>query len=566
MNFGTKFLANNLVEFNFWAPDSKTAELCLKNLNDITMLPQKEGWFKIATTFATAGTEYMFRLDNGLKVPDPASRCQSKDVHDASIVINPDEFNWENDFLWKGRPWCEAVIYEVHVGTFSQKGTFQALEEKLDYFVSLGVTAIQLMPVADFAGKRNWGYDGVLMFAPDKSYGTPDELKNLVKNAHKKGLMIFLDVVYNHFGPEGNYLYVYAKSKFFNSAHKTPWGDAINFQNRHVRDFYIQNALYWLEEFHLDGLRFDAVHAIKDDSKIHILKEIAINIRRKFKDKNIHLMLENEADETEYLQTDKNNQPRYFTAQWNDSFHHAWHVLLTGESMGYYKKYTDRPVYHLAKSIAGNNPENNPISCINFLQNHDQTGNRFFGERITNLTCQNALRSAICMHLLSPAIPLLFMGEEFGCEQPFLFFCDFEKKLSHLINKGRRKEFCDFLDNKKNLLNKSQKQFSDASAKQVFLSSKIDWKAANTSKNNDFLKFYKKLLKIRKKHITPIITEIDHSQTKFKIINNKAFWVKWNTKNNESLWLIADILNWKISCFLLPDTTQKAQILWKKIV
>ncbi len=567
MDFGTKILPDKRIEFNFWAPDSKTAQLCIKNHDMLPMDSKKDGWFQVVTDLAKSASAYMFRIDNGMMVPDPASRCQIKDVHDESLIIDPDEFDWENDFKWKGRPWIETVIYEIHTGTFSNDGTFRAIEEKLDYFISLGITAIELMPVADFPGKRNWGYDGVLLFAPDKTYGTPNDLKNLVKTAHKKGLMVFLDVVYNHFGPEGNYLHVYAKSKFFNPEHKIPWGDAINFKNRNVRNFYIQNALYWLEEYHFDGLRFDAVHTIKDVSNMHILKEISRKIKGEIKNRNVHLILENDVNQKTYLKQNSKKEPEYFTAQWNDDFHHAAHVLLTGESSGYYEKYTDKPVHHLAKTLAQGFTKNlSSTSFINFLQNHDQAGNRFMGERITKLTHQEALKAVISLYLLSPSVPLLFMGEEFGCEQPFYFFCDLEEKLSKSVKEGRLKEFSHFLPPTLDTPNLFHSKIPDVTSEKVFIDSKLNWDCIKNLKNNKILNFYKKMLEIRKKHIIPLIPEIEHSKTKYKIINDNAFWVKWKIKNGEYLWLTANLANRKVNWFLIPDTTQKAEILWKKIL
>ncbi|MCK5176373.1 MAG: malto-oligosyltrehalose trehalohydrolase, partial [Candidatus Aenigmarchaeota archaeon] len=359
-NFGTTILPDGQINFNLWAPDAKEIALCIKKPNEsfleLKMETEKDGWFSIKTDKAKIGSEYMFKIDNGLMIPDPASRQQAKDVHNASIVVDSNEFNWENDINWKGRPWHEAVLYEIHTGTFTKEGTFNSIKEKLDYFVSLGITAIELMPVADFPGKRNWGYDGVLLFAPDNTYGTPEELKDLIKTAHEKGLMVFLDVVYNHFGPEGNYLYVSAKSKFFESKHITPWGDAINFENRYVRDFFIQNVLFWLEEYHFDGLRLDAVHAIKDDSPVHILEEIVAKAREQIKDRNIHLVLENDDNISKFLKKENNNHD-YYEAQWNDDFHHCVHSLITGEKTGYYQDYSEEitsknPAYFLAKCLA----------------------------------------------------------------------------------------------------------------------------------------------------------------------------------------------------------------------
>lgn len=556
MIFGTRLLSDNKTEFNFWAPDSKIVNLCLKNSDgksfELQMNQETEGWFNLITDKAPVSAEYMFQIDNGLLVPDPASRFQKLDVHNASLVINPNDFNWENDSDWKGRPWHEAVIYEIHTGTFTKEGTFKAIEEKLDYLVSLGVTAIQLMPVSDFPGKRNWGYDGVLHFAPDNTYGTPNDLKNLIKTAHEKGVMVFLDVVYNHFGPEGNYLYVYAKSKFFNHNEKTPWGDAINFDDRNVRNFFIQNALYWLAEYHFDGLRFDAVHTIKDSSEIHILEEIFQAVKEKIQNRHVHLILENDNNEAKRLEN--------FTAQWNDDFHHAAHVLITGEESGYYEDYSNKktpqkPVYYLAKCLAegfayqgevsayrnglsrGENSKNLlPTSFINFLQNHDQIGNRPFGERLNKISSLNKLKAIICINLLAPSIPLLFMGEEFGCEQPFNFFCDFEENLSKAVKEGREKEFSAF-HKEGAILTK----IPDATSEKTFAESKIDWNQLKQEKHGDLFDFYRKIIELRKKHIIPLIPEIEHSYSSFEILGEDVFSVTWQTKTNQKLELLANL-------------------------
>jgi maltooligosyltrehalose trehalohydrolase len=278
-----------------------------------------------------------------------ASWCQTRrrgssrtTVHGLSLVVDPASYGWSDD-TWKGRPWEEAVLYELHVGTATPEGTYAGLERRLENLRDLGVTAIELMPINDFAGRRNWGYDGVLPYAPDATYGTPDELKRLVDRAHALGLMVFLDVVYNHFGPAGNYLHAYAKS-FFTERHQTPWGAGINVDGESggaVRDFFVHNALYWLEEFHIDGLRFDAVHAIQDDSGEHIVGEIARRVRETMPERHVHLVLENEKNEARWLTRDDKQAPRLHTAQWNDDIHHCWHVLLTGESDAYYEDFVE---------------------------------------------------------------------------------------------------------------------------------------------------------------------------------------------------------------------------------
>src|SRR5262249_20969941 len=324
---------------------------------DGSSLPMKKddaGWVELISSQAKPGIRYQFMIDEKLYVPDHASRFQPEDVHKASEVIAPSKLDWP-DASGRGRQWEESVIYELHVGTFSPAGTYAGVEEKLYYLAALGVTAIELMPLSDFFGKRNWGYDGVLPYAPDSSYGRPDDLKRLIQSAHNKGLMVLLDVVYNHFGPEGNYLNAYAP-QFFTHRHCTPWGDGINFDDEYsriVRDFFIHNALYWLEEFHFDGLRLDAVHAIQDDSKPHILTELASTIRETFgTDRHIHLILENDNNAAHYLKKTAETKVPLYDAQWNDDIHHVCHVLASGESDGYYSDYADNPVQLLGKCLA----------------------------------------------------------------------------------------------------------------------------------------------------------------------------------------------------------------------
>ncbi len=560
--FGTKVFPDGKISFNFWAPDSSEAKLCIKQQDgsfiEIPMESEEDGWFSIDTDKARVGSEYKFKLRDGLMVPDPASRCQADDVHGPSVVVDPDSFDWGEDINWKGRPWNETVLYEIHTGTFTARGTFNAIREKLDYLVSLGITAIELMPVSDFPGKRNWGYDGVLHFAPDRSYGSPDDLKLLVKEAHKKGLMVFLDVVYNHFGPDGNYLYCYAKSKFFEHKHITPWGDAINFENRYVRDFFVQNVIYWLEEYHFDGLRFDAVHEIKDDSRVNILEEIAERTRERIKDRHIHLVLENDNNIAAFL-TRKENDPRYYEAQWNDDFHHCMHIHLTGETGGYYGDYTPGlsggkdPTYFLARCIAEGFAYQGEVSAyrghtvrgekstyldvssfVNFIQNHDQVGNRAFGERIAALAPKEALKAAACLCLVSPNIPLLFMGEEWGAENPFMFFCNFGEDLADSVRDGRRREFSRFPE----FADPANRQkIPDPTIEETFTGSKLDWNKQDT----DILDFYSKMLKTRNDIIMPIIPQIEHSKSVFKIIEEGCFKVKWFTKSGKTLQVIANL-------------------------
>ncbi|HEX9111394.1 MAG TPA: malto-oligosyltrehalose trehalohydrolase, partial [Terriglobales bacterium] len=358
MPFGAECRDDGSVRFRLWAPAARQVELSLASANRSRMRlpldPCDKGWFELTTDAARPGTQYHFRIDDAQEVADPASRFQPRDVHGPSEVIDPGAFDWQ-DRDWHGRRWEEAVLYELHVGAFTPSGTFSAVGERLDYLADLGITAVELMPVADFPGRRNWGYDGVFPFAPDSNYGRPEDLKELVQSAHDRGLMVLLDVVYNHFGPEGNYLRSYAP-QFFTDRHSTPWGDGINFDgldSQVVRDFFIHNAVYWLTEYHFDGLRLDAVHAIIDDSTPHILTELADAVRSSVEpDRHVHLILENDLNQARYLHRTERCQPQAYAAQWNDDVHHALHVLITDERDGYYADYSQRPIDQLGRCLA----------------------------------------------------------------------------------------------------------------------------------------------------------------------------------------------------------------------
>jgi len=444
--FGASLLPSGATRFRFWAPARKQVSVEIEGAAPVPMKPVDGGWFEAEAPCA-AGARYRYRLDNGVAVPDPGSRGQADDVHGPSLVVDPCGYEWRHAG-WRGRPWHETVLYELHVGTF---GGFAGVQAALPTLAELGVTAIELMPVNDFPGRRNWGYDGVLPFAPERSYGTPDELKALIDSAHGLGLMMFLDVVYNHFGPDGNYLSAYAP-EFFRDDIATPWGAAIDFRRPEVRRYFTANALYWLQEYRFDGLRFDAVHAI---SEADWLDEMAAEVRRSVQPgRHVHLVLEHDGNVADHLRRD-------FDAQWNDDAHHVLHAMLTGD--GYYADYADAPARHLARAIAEGfvyqgdpsayrngekrgTPSNDlsPTSFVLFLQNHDQIGNRPFGDRLTSHVDPNLLEAAIALQLLSPHVPMIFMGEEDATTTPFLYFTDHTGDLANLVREGRRREFAGF--------------------------------------------------------------------------------------------------------------------------
>lgn len=468
MPFGAETGANG-TRFRLWAPDAEDVCLLLERAEEnatieAPMAAVEGGWRETRLAEAGPGSHYRFRINGELAVPDPASRFQPADVHGPSEVIDPLAYGWRHPD-WRGRPWEETVLYELHVGAFTDEGTFAAAARRLEELAELGVTAVELMPVADCPGRRNWGYDGVAPFAPDSAYGRPEDLKALIDAAHGLDLMVFLDVVYNHFGPEGNYLHAYAE-RFFDASRRTPWGAAIAFDSpeaRPVRDFFIENALFWLEEYRFDGLRLDAVHAIEDHSSPDILEEMATIVQERLgNERHVHLVLENGLNEARYLERRPDGRPRHYAAQWNDDIHHAFHVLLTGETHGYYTDFGDDAAAHLGRCLAEGfayqgdpspyfgsrrgeaSAHLPPTAFVGFVQNHDQIGNRAFGERLGQLVPPEALEAATAVLLLAPAVPLLFMGQEWGANQPFLFFCDLGDPLKAAVRDGRRREFADF--------------------------------------------------------------------------------------------------------------------------
>nr|MDQ2736913.1 malto-oligosyltrehalose trehalohydrolase [Pseudomonadota bacterium] len=532
MPFGAALVAGGGVRFALWAPGVAQVVLELQPgpstvegrtlpVGPLVMRRDSEGWHRLEVPVAQVGDRYRFLMPDGLAAPDPASRFNPGDVHAASEVVDPRAYRWR-DAQWRGRPWHEAVIYELHVGSFTREGTFAAATARLQDLAELGVTAIELMPLADFPGRRNWGYDGVLPFAPDASYGRPDDLKALVDAAHGLGLMVFVDVVYNHFGPDGNYLYAYCP-EFFNPAEQTPWGSAINYDaadSRTVRDFFVHNALYWTEEFHADGLRMDAIQTIRDGSPHHIVREICAALREgPGRARHVHVVVENEANNASFLGRDAAGVPRDATAQWNDDFHHAAHVLLTGESDGYYADYAHDPLAALGRALAegfvyqgeasafrGGAARGEPsatlppLAFVSSLQTHDQVGNRAFGERIAMLADPKLLDAAYACLILAPHIPMLFMGEEFEASTPFFYFCDFAGELGKAVTRGRREEFgrfAGFADAA------SRQRIPDPNEASTFESSRLDWDERRRSSHGERLAKIAALLALRREHLVP---------------------------------------------------------------
>ena len=548
LSFGANVVDRNRTQFRLWAPAQSEVSLEIDGRASLPMTPRNAGWFEVEADCG-AGARYRYILQDGTAVPDPASRAQDGDVHGASIVVDPRSYPWQQ-LKWRGRPWHEAVLYELHVGLM---GGFAGAARALPRLSALGVTAIELMPIAEFPGTRNWGYDGALPFAPEHSYGTPDDLRALVDAAHQHGLMIFLDVVYNHFGPDGNYLSLYAP-EMFRADVSTPWGPAIDFRRDEVRRFFTENALYWLIEYQLDGLRFDAVHAIREADW---LDEMAAEVRRAVgPERQVHLVLENDDNAAAHLCLG-------FDAQWNDDGHHVLHVLLTGESVGYYRDYADNPAERLARCLKegfiyqgepsahrGGKSRGTasaalpPTAFVLFLQNHDQIGNRAFGERLTTLADPRALEAAIALQLLCPQIPLMFTGEEDASTSPFLFFTDHNPTLADAVREGRRREFSSF------------PQFSD----QKILTALPDPNAVATFEQSQprpdpaaaarRFELYQRLLDIRRREIIPRLKGARAIDA--LAVGHAGVIASWRMDDN-SLLTIACNLGAEEVEFLMPD-------------
>jgi 1,4-alpha-glucan branching enzyme/maltooligosyltrehalose trehalohydrolase len=515
MPFGAALAHGGGADFRLWAPAARRAELAVYGGPSAPpeLHPAEsdaQGWWECHVSGALAGTLYHWRIDGELLVPDPASRQNPQGVHAPSCVVDPLQFEWDGG--WRGRPWNEVVLYEMHVGAFTPEGTFAAASERLQSLARLGITAVELMPVADFPGRFGWGYDGVLPFAPRAAYGTPDELKHFIQQAHRLGMMVFMDVVYNHFGPDGNYLGRYAP-QFFSQTHASPWGAAINFDGQGsaaVRDFFIHNALYWVKEYRIDGLRLDAVHAIVDKTRPDILDALSAAVRAAAPGRHVHLVLENENNHHRRLGAGP--QPGRYDAQWNDDFHHALHVALTGETQRYYHDYGHEPLNLLARCFThGMLFEDSPrreggarIHCreappqplpamVNYAHNHDQSGNRPFGERLRQLVSPGAAPLATLLALLTPATPMLFFGEEFGTATPFLYFADWEGDLREAVRAGRKREFGPVASG----------ALPDPCDESTFLASRPDEAHRGTEDGKRWLAMVEKALAVRREHITP---------------------------------------------------------------
>jgi maltooligosyltrehalose trehalohydrolase len=534
--------------FRLWAPAAKRVDVLLDKPHPLHR--GEDGWFSADISGVTAGTRYRFRIDDEIDVPDPASAFQPDDVSGPSELIDHATYRWRAAH-WRGRPWHEAVLIETHVGTFTQEGSYRAMIDKLDHLVAAGITALELMPLADFAGQRNWGYDGVLWYAPDSVYGRPDDLKTLIDDAHLRGLMMFLDVVYNHFGPEGNYLGRYAPA-FFTDA-QTPWGSAIDYRVQEVRDFAIENALYWLREYRFDGLRLDAVHAIAEPGEVSMLHSLskAAGMLAAQTGRHIHLVLENDDNAASLLDPGEGPPRGKYIAQWNDDFHHAWHVLLLGETHGYYRDYQRSPLADIARALGsgfvyqgeasshrGGQSRGEPSGAlaptafVNFLQNHDQIGNRALGDRLESNANAEAIEAALAITLLAPMIPMLFMGEEWGSKVPFPFFCDFHGDLAEAVRAGRRKEFA-------GAYAAYGEEIPDPLDPSTAQSAVLDWASHDQAPGRQRLERVRELLSIRQREIIPRLAGAAFGDA--AATDDGLLTAYWHMGDGATLWLKANL-------------------------
>ncbi|MBR1144314.1 malto-oligosyltrehalose trehalohydrolase [Bradyrhizobium sp. AUGA SZCCT0431] len=550
--FGPK-LTKDGTRFRLWAPAAKRVDLLLQQPH--AMQRGDDGWFSTNIPGAKSGARYKFRIDDEIDVPDPAADFQPEDVFGPSEVIDHAAFRWRAT-EWRGRPWQEAVIIEAHVGTFTQDGSYRAMIGRLDHLVQTGITALELLPLADFAGSRNWGYDGVLWYAPDSAYGRPEDLNALIDEAHLRGLMVFLDVVYNHFGPEGNYLGRYAPG-FFTEAH-TPWGSAIDYHVPQARAFAIENALHWLRDYRFDGLRLDAVNSIVEPGGLSVLHDLSMAVGQfaAATGRHIHLVLENGDNRASILDAAQDPPRGKYRAQWNDDYHHAWRVLMTREKQGYYCDYQRSPLDDIARSLssgfvyqgevsefrggARGEPSGKlaPTAFINFLQNHDQIGNRAFGDRLEAVADPKAIEAALAVMLLAPAIPMLFMGEEWGSKTPFPFFCDFKGGLADAVRKGRRSEYAwayaEYGD-----------EVPDALALSTFQSAVLDWNERAEPAAQRRQSTVQQMLAIRRREIVPRLAGAAFGEA--KAASNGLLTASWRMGDGATLHLLANLSDLEIA-------------------
>lgn len=551
------------VRFRLFAPAAESVGLQLSERDGVLpMTTAGDGWYELTTGEARVGSRYRYVLPDRSEVPDPVSRYQPEDVHGPSEVIDPQAYAW-NDAEWRGRPWEEAVLYELHVGTFTSEGTFRAATERLDHLKKLGVTAIELMALWDFAGNRNWGYDGVMLYAADSAYGRPEEVKAFIDGAHARGMMVILDVVYNHFGPEGNYIPKYFP-QICSREHETPWGKSLNFDgknmpgedhSREVRELIIQNALYWLEEFHVDGLRLDASHAMIDESERHVLEEMRDRVVEATRGREVHLILENEDNIAERLHRDEQGRPKDYTAQWNHDITHLLAAVLgkpCEERRGEDWRGTDGgETEKLAKALANGFViaaeeqgrtelcrEIPPTAYIGFIQTHDLVGNRIFGDRLSGLISREALRAIASIALLLPQIPMIFAGEEWGATTPFPFFCDYHGSLADAVRRGRYDQLSK-QDPKPS--EEEMRRAPDPQAEETLRQAQLRWEESQGEGHAALLDWYRRVIATRMDRVVPLLRGLVCSCGHAEVIGPGALTVRWTLAGGQRLHLAANL-------------------------
>ncbi|MFV9505850.1 MAG: malto-oligosyltrehalose trehalohydrolase [Oscillochloridaceae bacterium umkhey_bin13] len=541
--------------FRVWAPQARSVEVVLEpSGRRVALEPEAAGYFAGLVAGVKPGAQYWYSLDGADPRPDPASRFQPNGVHSPSAVVDPGAYQWQTTD-WHGRSLDELVIYELHVGTFTPAGTFESAIARLADLVALGVTAIELMPVADFPGDRNWGYDGVNLFAPSRAYGGPEGLRRLVDAAHGHGLAVILDVVYNHLGPDGNYLWSYTRD-YFTDRHQTPWGDAINVDgpdSRPVRDFLIGNALYWAHEFQFDGLRLDATHAIIDDSPVHVVAELVATVRASLPAaRQFVIIAENDENNPELARPhDPVAHPQRWglSGLWSDDFNHQVRVALTGEREGYYANYRGHGA-DLAQTInqgwffngqispGSGKPRGAPAADLRppqfvfCIQNHDQVGNRPVGDRLHHTVDLAAYRAGSTLLLLCPQTPLLWMGQEWAATSPFLYFTDHNAELGRMVTEGRRREFAGFSGFQ-------TLEVPDPQAETTFLRSKLVWEEREAPPHAAILALYRDLLQLRASH--PALRQRERGSYEVMALTQRAVVLEYNGPDQPRLRVVVNL-------------------------
>lgn len=554
---GINYISNDMCKFIVWAPflNKVAVKIISPGEKLVPMEKDKEGYWRTTIGGVTPATKYFYRLNDENDRPDPASQYQPQGVHGASQVVDHGAFVW-SDGNWQGIPLSEMIMYELHVGTFTPDGTFSAIIPRLDELRDIGVNALEFMPVSQFSGERNWGYDGVYPYAVQNSYGGPEGLKHLVNECHRRGISVILDVVYNHLGPEGNYLRDFGP--YFTDKYKTPWGDAINFDSaysREVRNFFIDNAIYWFRHYHVDALRIDAVHAILDKGVKHFLSELSERVEAfsQKQGRKYYLIAESDLNDSRVV-ISRESGGYGIDGVWCDDFHHSLHTLLTGENRGYYLDFGK--IEHLAKSLKegfvysggysqfrrknhGNSSKDIPAKqMVVFSQNHDQIGNRMLGERLSALVSFEALKLAAGTVFLSPYIPLLFMGEEYGEDAPFLYFTNHsDPNLIEAVRQGRKKEFGEF---------KWQGEPPDPQSTETYLKSKIDWEKRKQGNYKILLDFYKHLMRLRK--TLPALSNLDKRNLFAEAIERQKILFIIRRKDSSQIMIALNFNYFDVAC------------------